>query len=407
MIRAAAEGNPAIYAECTVSVNEATMEEVAELIHRIDNFVAYDYSQLDAAQRIADEVLVLTEAQAALVGEERIALALKNLEIVKQLDEAEVYIQDLSKNAIRIPYANTATFEKTDGEVYMEGNIAVPHQDSLENALQGKNSFTVEAFIIPTGTPQYNMILGKGDYAFALRLRAGTVDFHVYDGADWRPIEYDQTSEEAAAWMNQVHQVVGVYNAQTNRIEVYVDGVFKEEASAGTNGVASSVYNLMIGACPDTGRTSEMKFEQVRVYNKALTAAEILGQYAKEPAISYDDEAVELWVDFDQIVIDGLTEPEPEALEIITQPENTAVYKGKDAVVSVEATGEGLTYKWYYKNPGNVKFYVSGEQFVSADGTTYTIPMAVWRDGQQVYCVITDGNGASIQTNTVTLSTAK
>jgi hypothetical protein len=54
-----------------------------------------------------------------------------------------------------------------------------------------------------------------------------------------------------------------------------------------------------------------------------------------------------------------------------------------------------------------VKFYASGTDFVSADGASYTISVAKWRDGQEVYCVITDANGISVQTNTVTLSIAK
>ena len=101
------------------------------------------------------------------------------------------------------------------------------------------------------------------------------------------------------------------------------------------------------------------------------------------------------------------TKVEKEEFAIVTQPEDTAADKGADATVFVEATGEGLTYEWYYKNPGNVKFYKSGEQFVSEDGASYKIPVASWRDGQQVYCVITDVNGDSVQTNTVTLSVQK
>ena len=96
------------------------------------------------------------------------------------------------------------------------------------------------------------------------------------------------------------------------------------------------------------------------------------------------------------------------AAEIDVQPEDVGVdAMGNVAVVTVNATGEDLTYTWYYKNPGNVKFYVSGDQFVSEGGKTYTIPVERWRDGQQIYCVITDATGATIQTNTVTLRVAK
>ena len=96
-----------------------------------------------------------------------------------------------------------------------------------------------------------------------------------------------------------------------------------------------------------------------------------------------------------------------ENLAIVVQPMDAVVLTGETAEVAVEAQGKGLTYTWYYKNPGNKKFYLSAEQFVSEDGASYIIPVSTWRDGQQVYCVITDANGDTVQTNTVTLTIAK
>lgn len=48
------------------------------------------------------------------------------------------------------------------------------------------------------------------------------------------------------------------------------------------------------------------------------------------------------------------------------------------------------------------KFYQSGNGF--ANKNTYTTTMYSYRDGYQLYCVITDANGYYIQTNTVVLS---
>lgn len=95
----------------------------------------------------------------------------------------------------------------------------------------------------------------------------------------------------------------------------------------------------------------------------------------------------------------------PTTLMILTQPEDAIAAKGTNAVAFIEAQGDGLIYTWYYKNPGNVKFYESGEAF--ADGNTYEIPVYGWRDGQQVYCVVTAPNGDSVTSNTVTISLAK
>ena len=101
------------------------------------------------------------------------------------------------------------------------------------------------------------------------------------------------------------------------------------------------------------------------------------------------------WLHFDYV--------EKEKLAIITQPESVTVEKGENATVSVEATGEGLTYTWYYMKAGGHKYYVSGV----GEGNTYSIPMYAYRDGYTVYCVITDENGESLETNKVTLSMKK
>ncbi len=87
-------------------------------------------------------------------------------------------------------------------------------------------------------------------------------------------------------------------------------------------------------------------------------------------------------------------------LKITAQPQSVTVAAGKTAAVSVVATGEGLTYKWYYKNKGD-----SGFTYTSSFKTNkYSVEMNEARNGRQIYCVVTDANGDSVQSNTVTLS---
>jgi len=89
-------------------------------------------------------------------------------------------------------------------------------------------------------------------------------------------------------------------------------------------------------------------------------------------------------------------------LKITKQPVSVTVAEGKTATVMVQAQGDGLTYKWYYKNKGDGKFSLTD----SFTGSTYSVTMASARNGRQIYCVITDKYGNSITTNTVTLSMA-
>ena len=84
---------------------------------------------------------------------------------------------------------------------------------------------------------------------------------------------------------------------------------------------------------------------------------------------------------------------------ITAQPKNTTAANGSSVKLTVAATGEDLTYQWYYKVAGNLQFQKS-----SRTTNAYTNTMTPERNGYQVYCVITDANGISVTTDTVTIS---
>ena len=90
-------------------------------------------------------------------------------------------------------------------------------------------------------------------------------------------------------------------------------------------------------------------------------------------------------------------------LQIVTQPESVAVASGEKAVVTFEATGNGLTYQWYYKDAGASSFKLT----TSYTGNTYSVAMTDDRNGRQLYCVVTDQDGNQVRTNTITISMLK
>ena len=92
----------------------------------------------------------------------------------------------------------------------------------------------------------------------------------------------------------------------------------------------------------------------------------------------------------------GATQPGP----IITQqPESVQQEIGKKFAVTVKAEGEGLTYQWYVKESGAKAFKVSSNKTAS-----YAYTMQTYMHNRQVYCVITDANGHSVQTETATIT---
>ena len=87
------------------------------------------------------------------------------------------------------------------------------------------------------------------------------------------------------------------------------------------------------------------------------------------------------------------------ALKINTQPKSITVAKNKTAKVTVKATGDGLVYKWYYKDRGASKF----TRTYSFKGSAYSVQMNAKRSGRQIYCVIEDAYGNYCATKVVIL----
>ncbi len=83
---------------------------------------------------------------------------------------------------------------------------------------------------------------------------------------------------------------------------------------------------------------------------------------------------------------------------ITTQPKTTYAQLGKVAKTTVTATGDGLTYTWYIKNPGATKFTKS-----SIKSSTYSLKMTEDNAGRQVYCIVKDKYGNTVKTATVEL----
>ena len=84
---------------------------------------------------------------------------------------------------------------------------------------------------------------------------------------------------------------------------------------------------------------------------------------------------------------------------ITEQPQNASAANGANVSVKVVAVGTGLTYQWWYKNAGQSSFSQS-----STTTSTYTVQMNSTRNGRQLYCVVTDSNGNSVNSDIATIS---
>lgn len=210
-----------------------------------------------------------------------------------------ISVQDKSSNQLIVPIPASAEYKTTANGNAVAGAVTIPQCADITAAVEGNNSFTVEMNVVPTGNPEFNMFAGKGDHAFALRMRNNSLDFFVYAGGEWRSLYCEVSS---AAWVGKMHQVAGIYDAESNRLRVYADGTMIGEGNVGTTaGVAHADYPITIGACPETSRGSQADFYELRIYSKALTAAELASQNTASPTYAPDSQYVKLWLDFDNV----------------------------------------------------------------------------------------------------------
>ena len=92
---------------------------------------------------------------------------------------------------------------------------------------------------------------------------------------------------------------------------------------------------------------------------------------------------------------------EPPTIE--EQPQNvTDSVVGQSVTVQVKAAGTNLGYAWYYKRSIDSEF----RKWNNQTSSTLTFTMRADWEGIQIYSVVTDGNGLTVTTDTVTVTTA-
>ena len=87
-------------------------------------------------------------------------------------------------------------------------------------------------------------------------------------------------------------------------------------------------------------------------------------------------------------------------LSIVKQPTDQTAVSGNPVTVSLRASGEGLTYQWYFKKAGQDSFSVWNNRTHASETVT---PNVTW-NGIQLYCLVKDTCGNSVKSNTITVT---
>jgi hypothetical protein len=121
-----------------------------------------------------------------------------------------------------------------------------------------------------TGNDENNPYVGKGDRAYAIKhSSANVIQFFIYDGS-WLTANTNVDDSFNGIW----HHVAGTYDG--SELKLYVDGTLRATTIyVGTIDVRTN--NLTIGTNSEvSGRFYDGAIDDARIYNRALSEAEIL-----------------------------------------------------------------------------------------------------------------------------------
>jgi len=241
------------------------------------------------------------------------------------------------------------------------------------NFVGTNTSFTLEAWVnAPSGLTDQSTIIAKGignngtqeTEQFALDVASGAYRFFTtHEGTI---TEADATDGPNGTWQH----VVGVYDASSQHLLIYVNGV-EEGTQSYTYPINDTVTPVSIGSKrtgndPTFDGTFDGTIDEVAVYNQALDAGTILTHYQSAYGTTL-------------------------APKIFIQPAPTTNYLGLPATISVVAIGSAtLQYQWYQGNSA-----IGG-----ANSADYTVPSLGNSDAGNYSVTISNGVGS---TNSVTV----
>ena len=151
------------------------------------------------------------------------------------------------------------------------------------DALRVAGSLTVSAWIKSSAQPVDDAaIVSKREVAengFQLDTTRDTgtrtVGFKLTSGTGEPMYRYGATPLQTNTW----YHVTGVFDAQARELHVYLNGVLDDGTLTGTiaNAQRDSTQNVTIGRRPSVGGFEFLgSVDEVRIYSRALTAAEVL-----------------------------------------------------------------------------------------------------------------------------------
>lgn len=147
-------------------------------------------------------------------------------------------------------------------------------------AMSDTDSFTFTGWVTARSSGS-GIVFARGNDGFgsgwsiSTVLTTTTLAFNVVVNGGNRPLSYSVSG----VVLNKLYHIGCVYNRTTGKLRVYLDGVFKAEASCPVNGtLRSSTRGMVIGSLVN-GNFFAGSIAEFQAYNVALTDLEIESNY--------------------------------------------------------------------------------------------------------------------------------
>lgn len=203
-------------------------------------------------------------------------------------DESSGNLADLGSGGITLTAAGTPTYQQTtpisndDGyAVYLAQGTA----DTFSNASPGSvynggSGLTVEGWLktgAHSGATYYHNLVRALSSPFTLRVNnLSETDFVVQVTGDAFTVANVLPGTFNANDGNW-HHIVGTWVASSGAMTVYIDGASRKTASrTGTLKTPTTIY---VGSGNSAAENQSSSVDEVAIYNRALTAAEVLYHY--------------------------------------------------------------------------------------------------------------------------------
>jgi len=160
-------------------------------------------------------------------------------------------------------YGNALKFDAAQKQ-----KVEIPNSASFATIT---SALTISGWVNLADLSGWKCLMAKGDLAYSMFVNpSGAVRMH-YDGNNVGGNSVDSVNDivKAGEWTH----LLGTYDGKT--IQIYVNGVVKLDLAANTAPIPVITNTLTIGGTAESRDWMNGMIDEVRLYNRAFTAAEV------------------------------------------------------------------------------------------------------------------------------------